>query len=206
MSVAEISSSPWRWHAAARSVNKGGVIAYPTEAVWGLGCDPFNAAAVNRLLKLKRRPPDKGLILIAAAVADIEFLYNSYSRELQQQFLQALATPSVAKASPDKAEASATATTWLLPHNDLIPPWIVGTHSKVAIRVTQHAVARRLCQNCGGLLVSTSANPAGLSPAKNLLSARAYFGRSVDVYVPGKTGNALRPSAIIDLLSGRQLR
>ncbi|HEX3125679.1 MAG TPA: Sua5/YciO/YrdC/YwlC family protein, partial [Rhodanobacteraceae bacterium] len=58
--------------AAVAALRQGGVIAYPTEAVYGLGCDPSDEAAVARLFALKQRPPTQGVLLIAADFAQVE--------------------------------------------------------------------------------------------------------------------------------------
>lgn len=175
---------------AAHCLHDGGVIAYPTEAVWGLGCDPFNPLATARLLQLKRRPLAKGLILVAADLQQVQ-PWLARLTEAQCQTLEASWPGPI---------------TWLLPNHGLAPPWITGDHRSVAIRVSAHPLVVGLCRAFGGPLVSTSANPAGRPPARNTLKVRRYFGDTLDDVTPGQVGPQDKPSEIRDLLTGRQLR
>ncbi|HXH04493.1 MAG TPA: Sua5/YciO/YrdC/YwlC family protein [Candidatus Competibacteraceae bacterium] len=175
---------------AVRVVHAGGLIAYPTEAVYGLGCDPGDATAVARLLGLKRRPPGKGLILIAAELAQLE------------PFLLPLS-------SADRATVMATwpgPVTWLLPVRPEVPRWLRGDHDTLAVRVTAHPLAAALCRACGSALVSTSANRSGHPPARSALQVRLRLGKAVDYVLPGATGGAAKPTEIRDLRSGRVVR
>lgn len=171
-------------------VASGGIIAYPTEAVWGVGCDPDNPDAVLRLLRLKQRDWRKGLILVAASMAQFEPYLSALSVAHRQQL--ALSWPGP--------------TTWLVPHNGSVGVGICGEHSSVALRVSAHPVIQALCNLCGGPLVSTSANPGGLRPARDCLTVRRYFGDAIDAYAPGALGGATQPSEIRDLLSGEVIR
>ena len=174
----------------ARQMRLGGVIAYPTEAVWGLGCDPFNSEAVERLLQLKDRPVAKGVILIAADLAQIE-PFISHLDDLQRQRLKNTWPGPV---------------TWLVPNNGLAPEWITGDSPAVALRVTNHPVAAGLCRAFGGPIVSTSCNPAGLPPARSIHQVRRYFGQQLDGISNGLTGKRAQPSEIRDLISGEIVR
>ena len=182
-------SRRWQTAAALAALARGEIIAYPTEAVWGLGCDPFDGTAVHRLLQLKQRPLAKGLILV---VADGEQLSGLWWR------LSAAQRAQIASAQQP--------TTWLLPHAGQMPLWITGEHDTVAVRVSRHPSVAALCHAYGGPLVSTSANPAGKSPARSQWAARRYFGRHVASYVGGPLGGAAKPSQIRDLESGAILR
>ena len=179
-----------RLSAAARAVKSGGLIAYPTEAVYGLGCDPRNEKAVRRLLALKRRSPRKGLILIAADFAQLA------------PFLQPL-TPA------DLARLAATwpgPHTWLTPARPDTPRWLRGQHDTLAVRVTAHPLAAALCRACGHPLVSTSANFSGRPPARGALAVRRQLGAAIDCLLPGPTGGATQPTEIRDLRTGRRVR
>jgi L-threonylcarbamoyladenylate synthase len=179
-----------RLRAAARVVKAGGLIAYPTEAVYGLGCDPRNEAAVRRLLALKRRPMHKGLILIAASFEQLE------------PFLQPLT----------EAERTRLTATWPGPHTWLIPTrpgtprWLRGRHETLAVRVTAHPLAAALCRACRHPLVSTSANRSGRPPARTALAVRRRLGTAIDYLLPGPTGGAAQPTAIRDLRTGKWAR
>jgi L-threonylcarbamoyladenylate synthase len=179
-----------RLRTAARVVKSGGLIAYPTEAVYGLGCDPRNEAAVRRLLALKRRPMHKGLILIAASFAQLE------------PFLQPLSPA-------DQVQLAATwpgPYTWLIPTRPDTPRWLRGRHETLAVRVTAHPLAAALCQICGHPLVSTSANFSGRPPARTALAVRRQLGTAIDYLLPGPTGGAAQPTEIRDLCTGRRVR
>jgi len=179
----------WRLRLAARAVRGGGVIAYPTEAVYGLGCDPLNPVAVLDLLALKGRSPAKGLILIAA---DYDHL-RPYVDEVA-----AVAMAAVRASWPGPH-------TWLLPARPTTPVWLTGDHPTLAVRVTAHPLAAALCRLTGPL-VSTSANPAGRQPARDALTVRRYFGADLDAMVCGAVDRSRGPSTIRDAASGRWLR
>ncbi len=182
--------SSLRLHLAQQALSAGGVVACPTEAVWGLSCDPENRDAVQRLLALKGRSPAKGLILVAAAEQQFEFLLADLDRE-QRQTLSASWPGS---------------TTWLVPHVGHVPAWIHGEHHTVAVRVSAHPVVRALCTIWGGPLVSTSANPAGCRPPRLGYQVKRYFGEQLDYFLPGDVGQSGRPTEIRDLVSGRIIR
>ncbi|MES2604527.1 MAG: L-threonylcarbamoyladenylate synthase [Pseudomonadota bacterium] len=176
---------------ALDALNAGGVIAYPTEAVWGLGCDPFNPLAVEKILHLKQRPVEKGLIVVAGDIAQVEELIAPLSAA-EKQLL---------------ADSWPGAVTWLLPDPDqCFPGWIRGKFSSVAVRVSAHPQVKQLCLAYGGPLVSTSANPAASPPARSRQRVMSWFGRQVDYVLPGRLGSNAKPSVIRDLRSGNTLR
>ncbi|MFT3741811.1 MAG: Sua5/YciO/YrdC/YwlC family protein [Gammaproteobacteria bacterium] len=170
----------------------GGIIAYPTEAVYGLGCDPLNEQAVLRLLHLKNRAVAKGLILIAA------------SWEQVAPFVDIQHLPS------ERPNAALTTwpgpITWIFPASTYTPRWIRGEHSSIAIRVTAHPVAAALCTALGRPIVSTSANRQGESPAQTVTAVSAIFGDQLDGIVGGELGGLLQPSKMIDVVSGEVVR
>ena len=179
----------FRLQHAARVLHQGGIVAYPTEAVYGLGCDPLNAAAVYRLLDLKQRPVDKGLILIAANAEQLRPFIDE---------LPAAARQRVEDSWPGPA-------TWVCPARPETPHWLTGRHDSLAVRVTAHPLAAALCAAFGGPVVSTSANTTGHPPACNALQARLRCPGS-DLILHGPTGAMSRPTAIRDALSGALLR
>lgn len=181
---------PLRVQHAARILRAGGVVAYPTEAVWGLGCDPNNAQAVHRLLTLKDRPVDKGLILVAGDIRQFDTLLQDIPADWLRRLNQSWPGPR----------------TWLIPHNGQIPQWICGRFDTVAVRVSAHPVVASLCKAFGGPLVSTSANPAGAQPARQRFAVQRYFGDALDALVPGSVGALSRPSQIGDLRTGQIIR
>lgn len=181
--------SPFRLREAVRALRRGGVVAYPTEAVYGLGCDPGLPGAVAHLLTLKRRASLKGLILIAAETGQLEGWVSTRG----EPWARACATwPGFV--------------TWVLPAGPRARPWITGGRGSVAVRVTAHPVAAALCRAFGGPLVSTSANLSGRPPARTALAVRRSFGRILDGILVGPLGDFPRPSPVVDGRTGRVLR
>ena len=167
----------------------GGVIAYPTESVYGLGCNPWDITAVKRILALKRRQPDKGLIVVAATFAQVEPLLD---------LTAAIPWDTVMASWPGPV-------TWILPAKRHVPTLIRGTRGGLAVRVSAHPVVQDLCRSTG-LLISTSANPEGYVPAKSAFRVRAYFGDKIDYILAGATGGSPRPTEIRDASTGRSIR
>lgn len=180
----------FRIRQAARVLKQGGVIAYPTEAVWGLGCDPHNFQAVMRLLQLKQRPWQKGLILIAADFSQLTDFVDPLDKNFQHQLVAKKNKP----------------ITWLLPARLNTPSYLKGIHSTLAVRITFHAQAIELCQEFGGAIISTSANPADFSPARNVLTVRKYFRNNLDFILSGETGGFSSPSEIRNPFSNQIIR
>lgn len=182
--------TPWQLRQTVHLIQHGGIIAYPTETIYGLGCDPLNAQAVLRLLQIKHRPMYKGLILIAADLQQLSPFIADLSSD-QQSLLKNMTEQPI---------------TWLVPKAEATPVWLSGEHDTIAVRVTTHPVTRRLCSVFGYPLVSTSANPGGQPVARNALAVRRYFGDHLDRIVCGDVPRLNRPSKIKDLASGRVLR
>ncbi len=179
------------WHTlqAAHVINKGGIVAYPTEAVYGLGCDPSDEQAILRLLTLKQRAPEKGLILIAANIEQL-LPYVCFTDAILKRITPSWPGP----------------TTWLVPTQKNVSPLLTGIHDTLAVRVTNHPVASALCEKAGIALVSTSANRSGQLPARNDVQVRRMFGHDIDFIVPGTSGRNKKPSEIRDARSGRVIR
>ncbi len=179
--------SPLRYsvRAVKHHLARGGVIAYATESCYGLGCDPRSARAVARILRLKRRPRHKGLILIGSEPAQ----FGPYLAEPPDPWPQYWPGPY----------------TLLLAAGPHCPKWLTGRHAKLAVRVTAHPDAARLCHSLGMALVSTSANRAGQVMLRSAAACVKAFGSQVKV-LPGRIGNRRRPSTIIDPASGGILR
>jgi L-threonylcarbamoyladenylate synthase len=163
----------------AAHLKRGGVIAYPTESCYGLGCDPRNRRAVQRILQLKRRPQKKGLILIA----------SDYHQVVP--FIQPLTAAEQQRLQQDGAQA----VTYLMPARPSCPRWLRGVHESLAVRLTAHAFARQLCRSVDSALVSTSANRSGMRAAKTYAECSRMFGKSVWV-LGGRVGKRKRPSTI----------
>ena len=170
-------------------MNSGGVIAYPTEAVYGLGCLPHDLAAVLRILSLKYRPISKGLIVVAADIGQLDGYVAFPDSLVSQRVLSTWPGP----------------VTWVLPAGPEAPSWIRGQHNSIAVRVSSHPTVVSLCRQVGPL-VSTSANPAHRPPAKSALKVLGYFGHSIDYLVHGNIGPNYRPTEIRDAITGNILR
>lgn len=168
----------------------GGVIAYPTEAVWGLGCDPHNRQAVSRLLSLKQRKVGKGLILVASSI-------DQFAPYLEGLNAEQRARLNLPEAAP---------ITWLVPDNHYAPEWVRGDFQSVALRVSAHPVVEQLCNASGGPIVSTSANRSGCPPCKWPWQVQRQWGSQLDWLVHGGLGGASKPSQIRDLLTDKVLR
>jgi L-threonylcarbamoyladenylate synthase len=187
--MAAMPSRFW-FRLAADCLRQGGVVAYPTEAVYGLGSDPFDAEAVYRLLALKNRSVAKGLILIASHYEQIESLISVPNQEVAERLGKSWPGPVtyVIRAAPG------------------VPAWLRGGRDTLAVRVTAHPVARELCRIFGGAIVSTSANRSHFPPAKTAVKLRKYFGIEEVVLLPGDLGDCRQPTPIYDALTGGQLR
>jgi L-threonylcarbamoyladenylate synthase len=173
---------------AAEVLYSGGVIAYPTEGVYGLGCLPDEDAAVERVLRLKDRATSKGLILIAAEAEQLDgWIDLPVGRSLP---------------NPDPAHPI----TWIVPPGPFVHPLLRGENVGIAVRLTTNAVARALCNTVDSPLVSTSANLSGRPTTRNRYVLRRQFIRRVDYIVPGDCGPVDGPSEIREFLTGGVLR
>lgn len=173
---------------ARELLKRGGVVAYPTEAVYGLGCDPFNQHAVEKIMALKSRSMSKGLILLIANWAQLTPLIAPVSDALLDAVRATWPGP----------------VTWIFPKSRQIPDWLSGQHDGIAIRMTAHPIAHSLCVD--GPVVSTSANISGDEPALDLQRLKEQFPQGIDGVLVGDLGGLSQPSAIYDVLSGTRLR
>jgi len=182
--------SRFRLKLAAAHLHRGGIVAYPTEGVYGLGCDPLAQGAVQRLLELKERPKAKGLVLIAAEFGQIEPYLDIPSEVMRNRILATWPGP----------------VTWIVPAAGWVPAWLTGEHATLAVRVTAHPVASALCRAYGGAIVSTSANKSGLPPARTPIAVRKHFPIGHVSILPGRLGGLRGPTAIYDASTGVRLR
>ncbi|MET0254866.1 MAG: Sua5/YciO/YrdC/YwlC family protein [Luteibacter sp.] len=177
---------------AAARLREGGVVAYPTEAVFGLGCDPHDRAAFERLFALKGRPPTQGVLLIAADFSQVE-------RYIDLASVPPGVVDEVRRSWPGP-------NTWIFPRSAQVPAWVAGAHAGIALRVTAHEAAGALCRAFGAPIVSTSANPHGEPPARDLGTLERYFGERLDGALDGPLGGQERPTTIRDALTGAIIR
>lgn len=174
----------------AQCLSEGGVIAYPTEAVYGLGCDPDNESAVRKILELKSRPASAGLILVADRLERFAPYIQALSAEMKERALSTWPGP----------------VTWLFPRAPGVPDWLAGVHDTIALRISAHAGCRALCDAFGGPMVSTSANPSMQEPARSVARVESYFPGQLCGIVEGELGGSSQPSEIRDLATDRIIR
>jgi L-threonylcarbamoyladenylate synthase len=176
---------------AARVVLAGGVIAYPTEAVFGLGCLPEDRAAVERVLAIKHRSWRKGLLLIGSDLAQLErFVVLPSEPRRRKEIIASWPGP----------------VTWVLPATPHAPRFVTGGRDSVAVRLTDHPLARDLCAAVGRALVSTSANVSRRPPLRDLRVLRRELGSDVDYVLAGALGGLAKPTIIKDGRTGKILR
>lgn len=175
---------------AVTLLKQGGVIAYPTEAVFGLGCDPFNETAIERILSIKQRSAEKGFILIASNWQQLEPLVVNVEETLLDRVLSSWPGP----------------ITWVFPASSFVPHWLCGPDHSLAVRVTDHPVVVDLCDAYAGPLVSTSANRISEAPALDVEMVSTQFSDKIDYIVPGKVGGLKNPSEIRDAITGKVIR
>lgn len=182
--------SPFQLRRAVAALRGGGIVAYPTEAVFGLGCDPLQPDAVARLLALKGRGARKGFILIATEFAQVAPFVNLPDQERVQKILATWPGPH----------------TWVFEAAPDVPSWLTGGRETIAVRVTAHPTASALCRSFGGPLISTSANRTGLRPARSPLAVRCQLPAGVDLVLHAPLGGLDRPTSIRDARTGATLR
>ncbi|NOZ09946.1 MAG: tRNA threonylcarbamoyladenosine biosynthesis protein RimN [Gammaproteobacteria bacterium] len=175
---------------AVRVLRAGGIVAYPTESCFGLGCDPRYKHSLRNLIRLKGRSWEKGLLLISDRCERLAHYVDWPDTTIQQQVNASWPGPF----------------SWALPARKGVSRWLRGRHASVVVRVTAHPPARALCQQLGGALVSTSANRHGRPAARSAAMVQREFRGQVDYILPGKIGAMTRPSEIRDAISGAIIR
>jgi L-threonylcarbamoyladenylate synthase len=173
---------------AVSSLKAGGVIAYPTEGVWGLGCIWTNELAIKEILRLKQRPLEKGMIILCSELSDIE------------EFLLPLTSEQIQKISQDYSHPI----TWILPCKLSVSEAVRGQHTSIAVRFSRHTQVQALCSSVGPI-ISTSANPAGQPAAMSKKEVSDYFNNQLGYILPGELGGYSKPSEI-RTLDGQRVR
>lgn len=176
--------------AACEIVRQGGIIAYPTEAVFGLGCDPNNEQALDRIIDLKGRDSHKGFIIIASSLKQLDNYILPPSPTLMQRLEQDWPGP----------------VTWILDASANLSELLTGGRTTIATRVSAHPVVQALCNELGMPLVSTSANISGQTECRTTQSVHDIFGKSIDAVIDGETGDLDGPTPIIDGATLKRLR
>ncbi|HEX6993288.1 MAG TPA: Sua5/YciO/YrdC/YwlC family protein [Gammaproteobacteria bacterium] len=174
----------------AACVRAGGVVAYPTEAVFGIGCLPDDDEALARVLRIKRRSWRKGMLIVGASIEQIDRWAMLERSPLLDQILASWPGPS----------------TWVLPARPRAPARLTGGRHTIAVRCTAHPIAAELCRQARSALVSTSANTSGRPPLRESVDVRNTLGRVLDDVLPGPVGGRQSPTRILDGLTGQVLR
>ncbi|XBC38632.1 MAG: Sua5/YciO/YrdC/YwlC family protein [Buchnera aphidicola (Melaphis rhois)] len=167
------------------------IIAYPTESVFGLGCNPNNKLAVMKLLKLKQRKWNKGLILVASHYGQVKRYVNEHRLSCSHKNIMSKNWPGPI--------------TFLLPAKPSVPFWLTGNSKFLAVRVSSHLSIKKLCNAFGNAIISTSANYSGLKPCTTYADIIKQFGKNFPILY-GKLGNNKYPSKIINIISGELIR
>ncbi|MDH5660527.1 MAG: L-threonylcarbamoyladenylate synthase [Gammaproteobacteria bacterium] len=178
---------------AVKVLRQGGVIAYPTEAVYGLGCDPQNLSAVKNILALKNREKEKGLILVASDLEQFKPYISPLDQSLEEKLVKSW-------------RDSNKAITWLVPVKDSVSEYLKGQFDSLAIRVSKHPLVKELCEKFGGAIVSTSANIATQESARTSEQVKQIFENEIDFIVEGETNLNAQPSEIRDALTDKIIR
>ena len=174
---------------AVKIIKTQGVIAYPTEGVWGLGCDPFSYSAVEKLLNLKKRSVAQGLLLVATHIGQFDPFLKGLERKHYDELDRTWPGP----------------ITYLVPDNGFAPRWVVGEHQTLGLRISDHPVIKALC-SLTGPLVSTSANITGSPPMKSAEEIKEVFSEEIDYVLFGELGKLGRPTEIKNIVTGEILR
>ena len=172
-------------------MNQGGVIAYPTESVWGLGCNPWNQKAVNKILSLKKRSPEKGFILVGSHISQFSSLIETLTTAQKKTLEGSWPGPH----------------TWVIPDDtQWAPDWVRGHFSTVAVRVSQHPEIVALCNALMQPIISTSANTSGKAPLVDQNAVETTFSNTIDAIFSGTIGKHKKPTTIQDLFTGHTIR
>lgn len=175
---------------AVQALHKGGIIAYPTEAVYGLGCDPTMPAAIQKLLDLKQRTASKGLILISASFDQLKPYIEDVDLGIAVHAQQTWPGPF----------------TWVWPARPSVSSLLTGNATSLAVRVSDHPIVKQLCDRFGGAIVSSSANIQQQAPARTAKQVEQYFANNIDAIIDAPVGSMDKPTPIYDLLTRQVIR
>jgi len=173
---------------AAHIIKNGGVIAYPTDTIYGLGCNPYNADAVAKINQIKQRPLSKQFILLASNLNQLQDLLT------------------INKQQRKKISDATEPTSWVIQANQRAPAWLTDKQNNIAIRISQNEIVKKLCVALGHAIISTSANPSGKAPARNSLELHHYFHYQVDKILATQKNISAQASKIIRLCDNHVIR
>jgi len=175
---------------AANHIAAGELVAYPTEAIYGLGCDPRNESAIEQLIGLKDREQDKGLIVVASEWKQLDKLIATPSPEQRARAQESWPGP----------------VTWIMSAHSSCSTLLTGGRPTIAVRISAHPVVRKLCEHCNSAVVSTSANISGQPPLESPEAIAEAFSGKIAGVVQGELGGLKHATSIFDAATGSQLR
>ena len=178
---------------AVTVLQHGGIIAYPTEAVYGLGCDPKNLSALKKLLAIKQREKEKGLILVAANFEQLKPYLLPLEKNIEEKLLKSW-------------QDSHRPTTWIVPVKKEVSDYLKGRFNTLAVRVSKHPIVKELCEKFNGAIVSTSANISGQESVRTVEQVKQIFENKIDFILDGETDLNAQPSEIRDALTNKIIR
>ncbi len=184
--VLEVKSSSDIGHAIQEAVlvlARGGLVAFPTDTVYGLGAHPLLETAVKKIFEVKGRSDEKALPLLLADNSQLELVANKI--------------PEIAKRLAERFFPGAL--TLVLFKSDAIPDWVTGGDNKVALRVPNHEVPRSLARALGFPIIGTSANKSGFPPACDAREVVEQLGDNIDLLLDGGPCPGGIPSTVLDV-------
>lgn len=172
---------------ACRVMTEGGVILYPTDTIWGLGCDATNPEAVRRVYEIKQRMDSKAMLVLVDSAIKVDFYVDE--------------VPDVAW---DLIELAHKPLTIIYSGARNLAPNLLGEDGSIGIRVTQERFSHQLCQRFRKAIVSTSANISGQPSPTNFGEISEEIKSQVDYIVGYRQDDVSRPapSGIIKLGKG----
>jgi len=188
-----VKSQKQKLNQAVTALQHGGIIAYPTEAVYGLGCDPENLSAVKKLLAIKQREKEKGLILIAANFEQLKPYLLPLEKDIEEKLLKSW-------------HDSDHPITWLVPAKKEVADYLKGQFDTLAVRVSKHRIVKELCEMFNAAIISTSANISGQESARTAEQVKQLFENKIDFIIEGETDRNAQPSEIRDALTNKLIR
>ena len=168
---------------------KDQIFAYPTEGVWGIGCNPFSEKAVKKLILLKKRPKNKGIIILGGSMEQLTPFTEHLDEKLKKRMYSKWPGPH----------------TWLVSSSSRTPKWLLGPTGLIALRLSSHKTVIKLTETLGMPICSTSANLSGNEPAKDSNEIRTFFKDKV-LIIEGELGSLKKPTPVQDLESKEWLR
>lgn len=175
---------------AVNILKDGGLIAYPTEGVFGIGCDPLHPAALQRVVEIKQRDAGKGLIIVCAEFEQLDNFIEPLNAAKQERLLATWPG----------------AVTWIVKANPSLPALLTGGRDTIAVRVSQHPVVAQITRQFERPIVSTSANYSGQEACTSAAAVRQTLGEKIDLVLDAPVGGQHGATPIFDAATGKQLR